>query len=609
MKGLFTVSSLLLSRRDVEFLLFEWLDVARLTERSSFADHSRQTFDAALDIYSEMAHAEFAPHNKKVDREPPRLVGENVESAPEQRAALRAFAAAGLLAACQEESLGGMRLPYVVERAGLAFVLAACPTTAAYAFLTIANANLLLTHGTSSQVERFVRPMLDGRWTGTMCLSEPHAGSSLADITTRAERQPDGSYRLTGNKMWISGGDHDLADNIVHLVLAKVPDEHGVLRPGVAGISLFIVPKYTIDADGKPGVRNDVVVAGLNHKMGYRGTSNCLLNFGEGRHRPTGRAGAIGELIGEEGRGLAYMFQMMNEARITVGLGAAAIGYTGYLHAVDYARNRYQGRLPAQRDPGIPPVRLIEHADVRRMLLAQKAFVEGALALVLFSALLVDETRTATPDDARRAHQLLELLTPVSKSWPSKWGLAANDLAIQVHGGYGYTQDYNVEQFYRDNRLNPIHEGTFGIQAIDLLGRKVGSAEGMASLAERIGRTVERANSVTALTEEAAALRDAWSRLINVTNSLRAITDPTVRLANASCYLDAFGHVIVAWLWLDMAVTAASKLEGTDAAFYRGKLAACRYFYRWELPRIGRWLGLLDPVERTPLDATDDCFC
>jgi alkylation response protein AidB-like acyl-CoA dehydrogenase len=600
------VSSLLVSRRDVEFLLFEWLDVTRLTERPAFAEHSRQTFDAALDTYSEIAHAEFAPHNKKVDREPPRLVGENVESAPEQRLALQAFAAAGLLAACQEESLGGMRLPYVVERAGLAFVLAACPTTTAYAFLTMANANLLLTHGTSSQIERFVRPMLDGRWTGTMCLSEPHAGSSLADITMRAERQPDGTYRLTGNKMWISGGDHDLADNIVHLVLAKVPDEHGALRRGVAGISLFVVPKYTLAPDGKPGERNDIVVAGLNHKMGSRGTSNCLLNFGEGRYRPAGRAGALGELIGEEGRGLAYMFQMMNEARITVGLGAAAIGYTGYLHSVEYARNRRQGRLPAQRNPELPPVRLMDHADVRRMLLAQKAFVEGALALVLFSASLVDESRTAPPDEARRAQELLELLTPVSKSWPSKWGVAANDLAMQVHGGYGYTQDYNVEQFYRDNRLNPIHEGTVGIQAIDLLGRKIGTADSAAltDLTKRIERSIAVAELVGVLADEAAALRDAWSRVLRTTTSLQAIADPTLKLANAACYLDAFGHVVVAWLWLDQAVIAAR----SEAAFYRGKLAACHYFFRWELPRLDRWLGLLNPVDRTPLDAADEWF-
>jgi alkylation response protein AidB-like acyl-CoA dehydrogenase len=597
------MSSLVLSRRDIEFLLFEWLDVIRLTARPAFSEHSRQTFDAALDTYSEIAHAEFAPHNKKVDRDPPRLVGDNVESIPEQRAAWEAFAEAGLLAACQDESLGGMRLPCVVERAGLAFVFAACPATTSYAFLTMANANLLLNYGTPSQIERFARPMLEGKWTGTMCLSEPHAGSSLADITTRAERQPDGTYRLTGNKMWISGGDHDLSENIVHLVLAKVPDERGALRTGVGGISLFVVPKFT------GGERNDVVVAGLNHKMGYRGTSNCLLNFGEGRYRPQGRAGAIGELVSEEGRGLACMFQMMNEARVAVGLGAAAIGYTGYLHSVDYARNRRQGRLPSQKNPERPPVRLMDHADVRRMLLAQKALVEGALALVLFSAMLVDEARTAPPEEAQRAHQLLELLTPIAKSWPSKWGVAANDLAIQVHGGYGYTQDYNVEQFYRDNRLNPIHEGTFGIHAIDLLGRRAGYAEGAALsvLADRIARSIERATAVGALEDEAAALRDAWSRVLEITASLRGVTDANLRLANAACYLDAFGHVVVAWLWLDQAVLAA-QATGPDIAFYKGKLAACRYFYRWELPRIDRWLGLLAPIDRTPLDAADEWF-
>jgi hypothetical protein len=213
-------------------------------------------------------------------------------------------------------------------------------------------------------------------------------------------------------------------------------------------------------------------------------------------------------------------------------------------------------------------------------------------------------------DEALRAQQLLELLTPVSKSWPSKWGVVANDLAIQVHGGYGYTQDYNVEQFYRDNRLNPIHEGTFGIQAIDLLGRKVGYADGAAlnDLTKRIARSVERAVAIAELTEEAAALRDAWSRILKTTTSLRAITDATLRLANAACYLDAFGHVIVAWLWLDQAVTATPGVGGPEAAFYRGKLAACRYFYKWELPRIDRWLGLLDPVDRTTLDVADEWF-
>ncbi len=367
--------------------------------------------------------------------------------------------------------------------------------------------------------------------------------------------------------MWISGGDHDLTDNIVHLVLAKVPDERGVLRPGVAGISLFAVPKYLPGADNQLGERNDVVVAGLNHKMGYRGTSNCLLNFGEGRYRPGGRAGAVGELIGEEGRGLAYMFHMMNEARITVGLGAAAIGYTGYLHSVDYARRSASGPVADTTKSGIAARaphrsrRRSQNASRRRLL------SKGRSRSCCSRRCSSTRPSTAPAEDAERARKLLDLLTPVSKSWPSKWGVAANDLAIQVHGGYGYTQDFNVEQFYRDNRLNPIHEGTFGIQAIDLLGRKVGAADGAGAgrphTAEST-RSAERAAAIPELAEEAAALRDAWSRVLETTTSLRAITDATLRLANASCYLDAFGHVVVAWLWLDQAVIAARGIDGSD---------------------------------------------
>ena len=277
----------------------------------------------------------------------------------------------------------------------------------------------------------------------------------MADVTTRAERQPDGSYRLFGNKMWISGGEHDLSENIVHLVLARVAGA----AEGVKGLSLFIVPKVLPD-----GTRNDVTLAGLNHKMGFRGTTNTMLNFGE-------TSGAVGDLIGEEGRGLSYMFHMMNEARIGVGVGAMALGYTGYLKSVKYAKERIQGRLPGRSGA---PVAIAEHADVKRMLLAQKSYVEGALALSLYCSLLVDEEKTADTQERREAaHLLLDVLTPIAKSWPSQWCLAANDLAIQVHGGYGYTREYDVEQHYRDNRLNPIHEGTHGIQGQDLLGRKV----------------------------------------------------------------------------------------------------------------------------------------
>jgi len=365
----------LLSRRDLEFLLYEWLDVAALCDRPRFADHSRETFDSALDTAERIATEVFLPHRRKSDVEEPEFDGERVHLIPESKAAFDAFAQAGLLAAAQDYEFGGMQLPTAVDKACFAYVLAANVGSAGYPLLTTANANLLLAHGSPAQVDAFVRPMLVGRFAGTMCLSEPQAGSSLTDITTRAE--PDGDsplgarYRLFGNKMWISAGEHEITENIVHLVLAKIPGA----PPGVKGISLFVVPRRVLTADGRSGDRNDVALAGLNHKMGYRGTVNTLLNFGEGRFRPDGRAGAVGYLVGEPHRGLAYMFHMMNEARIGVGLGAVALGYAGYLESLEYARNRPQGRPVTSKDPSTPPVRIVEHADVRRMLLAQKSYV------------------------------------------------------------------------------------------------------------------------------------------------------------------------------------------------------------------------------------------
>jgi butyryl-CoA dehydrogenase len=474
--------------------------------------------------------------------------------------------------------------------------------TSAYPFLTMANANLLVAHGTPEQVRTYVPPMAQGRWFGTMALSEPQAGSSLADITTRAVPADDGTYRLTGNKMWISGGDHELTENIVHLVLAKVPGG----PPGVKGISLFIVPKYLVNADGSLGERNDVVLAGLNHKMGYRGTTNTLLNFGEGGHTPGGRAGAVGYLVGEEHRGLSYMFHMMNEARIGVGMGATGLGYTGYLHALEYARTRTQGRPVAAKDPSAPPVPIIEHPDVRRMLLASKSYVEGGLALGLYCARLVDEERTAEEETARaRARLLLEVLTPIAKSWPSQWCLAADDLAIQVHAGAGYTRDYPVEQFYRDNRLNPIHEGTHGIQGLDLLGRKVvmNGGAGLALLVETIGATSARAAG-TPWADLAATLDATAARLAEVTATLWGAGDPQVTLANASVYLEATGHLVVGWLWLEQVLAA----EGREGDLYTGKRQAARYFQRWELPKVGPQLDLLASLDTTVLEMRPDWF-
>jgi len=588
--------SLILSRRDLDFLLHEWLDVEALTKRPRFTEHSRETFDAVLDLAAQVATEHFAPHNRTADENEPRMVDGKVVLVPEVAQALAVFAETGLMAGSFDEEFGGMQLPHTVGQAVLAWFQAANIGTSAYPFLTMANARLLLAHGSRAQIDAFVAPMVEGRWFGTMALSEPQAGSSLADITTRAERQDDGTYRLTGNKMWISGGDHELTENIVHLVLAKVPGGPA----GVKGISLFVVPKFLVEDDGSLGERNDVVLAGLNHKMGYRGTTNTLLNFGEGVHTPGGRAGAVGYLVGEENRGLTYMFHMMNEARIGVGVGASVLGYTGYLHALDYARTRTQGRPAAAKDPASPMVAIVEHADVRRMLLAAKSYAEGGLALGLYCARLVDEEQTAESADERdRAHLLLDTLTPIAKAWPSQWGPAANDLAIQVHGGYGYTRDYPVEQFYRDNRLNPIHEGTQGIQSLDLLGRKVvlqGGA-GLRLVVETVTATTARAAG-TEWAGFAADIDAALGRLGAVTATLWGTGDPDLALANSHVYLEAAGHVVVAWLWLEQALATGT---GTGA-FYEGKRAAARYFWRWELPRTGAQFDLLESLDRTVLD-------
>ena len=619
--------SMILSRRDLNFILYEWLKVDELTRIPRYADHSRETFDAALDTCEKIATDLFAPHNKKNDQHEPEFDGETVSIIPEVSTALKAFCDAGLMAAGQDYELGGMQLPVVVEKAGFAYFKGANVGTSSYPFLTIGNANLLLTHGTPAQVETFVKPEMEGRFFGTMCLSEPQAGSSLSDITTRAEYEGESplgaQYRLRGNKMWISAGEHELSENIVHLVLAKIPGPDGKLIPGVKGISLFIVPKYLVNEDGSLGEHNDVVLAGLNHKMGYRGTTNCLLNFGEGmKYQPGGKAGAIGYLVGEPHKGLACMFHMMNEARIGVGLGAVMLGYTGYLHALDYARNRPQGRPvgPGGKDAASPQVKLVEHADIRRMLLAQKSYVEGGLALNLYCARLVDEEEAAAAAGDQEAHArlalLLDILTPIAKSWPSQWCLEANNLAIQVHGGYGYTREYNVEQFYRDNRLNPIHEGTHGIQGLDLLGRKVVMKDGAAFrlLGERVQATIGRALAAddAGLAQQARALGSSTKRLAEVTQTLWSAGDVNVTLANASVYLEAFGHVVVAWIWLEQALLARAALAQAsgqeDQDFYRGKLAAAAYFFRFELPRVGPQLDLLASLDRTTLDMQDAWF-
>ncbi|MBP6854400.1 MAG: acyl-CoA dehydrogenase [Rhodoferax sp.] len=607
-------------RRTLDFLLYRWLDVETLQQRERFADHSRETFDAVLDTCERIAREKYAPFNRLVDTQEPRVEGDKVVLPRATHDAHDAYVASGMLGAAQDYALGGMQLPYTLNASANAFFALASVSIGSN-MLTVGNANLLLVHGTAAQQGVFAANELSGRWAGTMCLSEPQAGSSLSDITTRAV--PDGAdahadplgprYRLTGNKMWISSGEHELTENIIHLVLAKIPGPDGQLIPGTRGISLFIVPKKMVDTDGQlTGERNDVALAGLNHKLGWRGTTNTLLNFGEGKYPVRGQAGAIGYLVGRPHEGLRCMFHMMNEARIGVGTAATMLGLAGYYASLDYARVRPQGRPigAAGKDASRPQVRIIEHADIRRMLLAQKSYCEGALALELYCARLVDEDHTGDAGPAGEARLLLEVLTPIAKSWPSEWCLEANSLAIQVHGGYGYTRDFPVEQYWRDNRLNMIHEGTHGIQGADLLGRKVLMQEGRALqlLGQRMAATRASAAGVAALAPWAADLDAAWSRVVTATRAAWSTGEPQEALANAVPYMQAFGHGVLAWIWLDVAVAALRDDPQAESTTSIGVLGATGYFYRYELPKINAWLRVVETRDMTCANLPEEAF-
>jgi len=607
-------------RPTLDFLLYDWLDAESLSGRERFADHSRETFDAVLDTCERIAREKYAPSNRIVDTQEPHFDGEKVILPQATHDAHKAFVESGMLSAAQDYDIGGMQLPYTLSAAANSFFAMASVSIGSN-MLTSGNANLLMVHGTEMQKEVFAKNEFAGRWSGTMCLSEPQAGSSLSDVATRAV--PDGPdfqddplgprFRLTGNKMWISAGDHELTENIVHIVLAKIPDENGKLIPGTRGISLFIVPKKMVGTDGQlTGERNDVALAGLNHKLGWRGTTNTLLNFGEGKFPVGGKAGAVGYLVGQPGKGLHCMFHMMNEARIGVGTAATMLGMAGYFASLDYAKNRPQGRPagPAGKDAAKPQVRIIEHADVRRMLLAQKAYCEGALALELYCARLVDEQKTGDAQAADDARLLLEVLTPIAKSWPSEWCLEANSLAIQIHGGYGYTRDFPVEQYWRDNRLNMIHEGTHGIQAADLLGRKVlmEDGRGLQLLAGRVGQTIARAAAVPALAGHAKALGEALERIGSATRAAWATGNPQEALANAVPYMQAFGHVVLAWIWLDVAQHALARDAAKALPATVGRLGAADFFFHYELPKIGAWLQVVERRDPTCAALPEEAF-
>lgn len=598
-------ASPLTNRRNLDFMLYEVLGVDRLCAYPRFADHNRDTFGAALDLAHQIALEKFLPHNRKSDLNEPQMVDGKVVLIPEIGEAVQAYNDAGFAAALADYEAGGMQLPFVIAQACDSMFSAANPGTIAYPALARGASNLLAEYGTPEQKRLYVQPIIEGRYFGTMCLSEPHAGSSLADIKTSAEPQADGSYRLTGAKMWISAGDHELGENIIHLVLAKIVGAPA----GVRGISLFIVPRWKVGADGSRGERNDVRLAGLNHKMGQRGSVNTFLKFGEA-------GDCYAELVGEPHQGLVAMFHMMNEERIGVGMGAVLQGLAGYLYSLQYAKERKQGRHPDQKDPTSPPVAIIEHADVRRMLLQQKCYVEGAELLCYYASMLVDHARDADEAVQRDSHLLLELLTPIVKAWGSDYSLKANELAVQVLGGYGFTREYPVEQNYRDNRINPIHEGTNGIQALDLLGRKSMMQDGAALklLMAKIAHTCIEAGADDMLKPFADQLAIAAKHAIDATRAAgkrMAAGEPRLALANATHYMTALGHLTIGWLWLQQAAIAQKALPdatGDDRDFYNGKVQACRFFFATEVPLIEHAARLVRDAEPSAFDMQAEWF-
>jgi alkylation response protein AidB-like acyl-CoA dehydrogenase len=595
--------SMIVNRRDLDFVLYETLGLDKILESERYADYDRESLDAIMDLCQAIAEDQFLPCAAKLDENEPKFVDGQVETISELKEAIAAYREAGLCASAYDSDVGGMQLPWMMDQALNGMFVCANNPAHIYLFLTQGVANMLNACGSDELKRKYLPNLVDGNWFGTMCLSEPQAGSSLADIRTKADFNADGSYSISGTKMWISGGEQDITENIIHMVLAKIPGS----PPGVKGISLFLVPKNRVNADGSIGDFNNIALAGLNHKMGCRGATNCLLNFGES-------GDSIGYLVGEPNQGLANMFHMMNEARISVGMSAVMTGLGGYLYSLDYARNRPQGRPLVNRNPEDPQIMISEHADIKRMLMTQKAFIEGAQTLIYYCAELIDTKKLLDDkDQCQRIDLLLDLLTPICKSWPSEYCLEANKLAIQVLGGYGYTREYPVERLYRDNRLNHIHEGTWGIQGLDILGRKVRMHGGAAVsiLRQEIQETIDSAISHPELVSFCEQLKTSLLLVEDTIGAVSKADDPSLALANATIFLDAIGHLVIAWMWLKQAVAALEgkqKENTADEAFYEGKISAMKFFFNYELPKIKPNLELVAQLDSTCYDLTAEQF-
>lgn len=593
-----------ISERNLKFLLYEVFDTPSLTQYPYYADHSRESFDMALETAMKIGKNLMKPKLSEMDKNPPEFVNGRVKVHPVVRSLMKECGEGGWIGAPFPFDLGGQQLPLMISGACRFILSAANYSASVYPFLTTGAAHLVLAFGSPEMVETYVPKMFSGEWQGTMALTEPQAGTSLADLTTTAEPTDQGYYKLRGQKIFISAGDHDGVDNVIHLMLAKIKGAPA----GVKGISLFIVPQKRIE-NGQL-VPNDVNTAGIYHKLGYRGAPITQLSMGENND-------CRAYLVGEPHKGLLYMFQMMNEARIDVGLGAAAIASAAYYASLEYAKERPQGRRVTSKDPTQPQIPIIEHADIRRMLLFQRAVVEGSMSLIFQCAWYADLGRVLSGEEKEKNELLLDLLTPVAKSYPSEMGIPSVSAGVQILGGYGYCDEFPLEQFYRDARIHPIHEGTTGIQGITLLGRNVTMKNGKAIklFLGEVQATIKKAEEVPELKSYAQELKEALDKLTKVTLHLIGVAQskgPDVFLADSTLYLEFFGIVSVAWQWLLQALSIQKALNlkpsGTEADFYQGKFYTFRYFFRYELPKIEGLAKRLMDADGLTVEMKDSYF-
>lgn len=598
----------------MEFLLREVLDIDGLLTLPAFADHTRETCEMYVQSARKLAREVLYPAYKPMDEAPPKLDGEQLRVHPLMHAIYPRLVELGVITATRPSAVGGANLPTTVATLANVYLMAANLSACGYAGLTTGAARLIESFGDAPLRDLFMSRMYSGEWTGTMALTEPQAGSSLSDVKTTARLVQDAEggehYVVRGSKIFISAGDHDLTDNIVHLTLARLEGA----PPGIKGVSLFAIPKRRF-AKGASGelVPNDVHVAGVIHKIGWRGIASLAIDFGE-------KDACRAWLVGEPHKGISYMFQMMNEARIMVGLNGVATAAVAYQESLEYAKTRTQGRASgkgATRDPAAPQIPIIEHADVRRMLLRQKAIVEGGLCLVATTARLSDVAEHGEGEARERAKILLDLLTPIAKTFPAEKGFESNALAVQIHGGYGYTSEYMPEAWLRDQKLNTIHEGTSGIQSMDLLGRKVMAGGGVAlkALADAIEATMGRAKSAGVDVAWLTRLQGSMTAVGEVTMKLAELGmngDPDAMMRHSYDYMEMLSIVVVGWQWIEQAaaaqrgLTAASLLE--ERSFYEGKLAATQYWINTELPRVGALGALCRSAEDSYARAQPDWF-